>query len=1029
MVASTVISAAQSECLGPPVIFRVLGAKCLNWHAHIFRACDVHVIHRSCISHAATVRNSSMAESPASSGQSGVKRPRLQCVHCKETLSYSTYRIHQQTRSCVPVTRSRNQEPDSESSDDDFHLEGVDTDQNDFSMLENFRGDQEPLNPSGEPSSTEFAFSSSDESDDLAPEIWDSDSDTDSEAAGDIPPSHSVKGLNYVLSYFLLFFQLCYRLSDRGLQHIMSFISSLLLWLTTLFRGNDTLSQLSSQFPKTIYSLRKAFGIQSDLIRYCVCPTCHTLYKTEDCIIAGPGNSQIGRICDHIQFPNHPQRVHRSKCGTELMKTVKVGKKYKLVPRKLYVFSSITSSIKQLASRPGFFDSCNAWRNHSTVNDRDESYMHMTDVYDGKLWKDWNEYLKVPGNLLLMLNVDWFRPFKHVTYSIGVIYLVIQNLPRTVRFKPENIIIVGTIPGPHEPKLTINTYLKPMVDELLTLWNGVQIDTSNSIFGSRTIRVALCCISSDIPATRKLCGFYGFKAKFGCSKCMKEFATDSFSDSTDYSGFQRDQWPPRDIKIHRQKALESKNATTATARSQIEREIGVRYSELLRLPYLDIVRCHLVDPMHNLFLGTAKNVMSLWKSKCIIPISALKAIQDKMDSISVPARVGRLPGKIASGFSDFTAEQWMAWTIIYSPFVLKDFLPPDHFKMWCFFSLSCSLFCRPYLHRAELEEADKLMMKFCTTFERIFGPDCVTPNMHLHAHLRECIEDLGPVFSFWCFSFERYNGILENIQKNWHAPEVQIMEKFTLMQALNATDVSSSTPTELQQCLNGLKRNYALLDDSIRIFDNKSLFKYENNLFCLPQCVCTIKQTCHEIIPPVREKFFAELLRDKLQRVYMKLYTPDTVQHVPMRYEEFYQIVVFGQVFTSLKSRSHKSTAIMAIWPGVTGNILDRNCTSEDIRVGLVEYFVSHVPIIKDTRDQAHILAKVKWYQDHPRKNWFKNSIILSATLFSGDCEATFIPVSRIMSRCARTEQTLLFDYGSDKVNIFLPLVRRIMDQ
>lgn len=108
--------------------------------------------------------------------------------------------------------------------------------------------------------------------------------------------------------------------------------------------------------------------------------------------------------------------------------------------------------------------------------------------------------------------------------------------------------------------------------------------------------------------------------------------------------------------------------------------MGVRYSELLRLSYVDIVRCHLVDPMHNyLFLGTAKNVMSLWKDKCIIPDSAFKCIQEKVDSISVPARIGRLPGKISSGFSDFTAEQWMLRTIIYSPFVMKDYLPPDQY--------------------------------------------------------------------------------------------------------------------------------------------------------------------------------------------------------------------------------------------------------------------------------------------------------------------------------------------------------------
>lgn len=54
--------------------------------------------------------------------------------------------------------------------------------------------------------------------------------------------------------------------------------------------------------------------------------------------------------------------------------------------------------------------------------------------------------------------------------------------------------------------------------------------------------------------------------------------------------------------------------------------------------------------------------------------------------------------------------------------------------------------------------------------------------------------------------------------------------------------------------------------------------------------------------------------------------------------------------------------------------------------------------------------AKVKWYEDHPRKNWLGNSIILSATLFDTESESSFVPVSRIMSRCAIVAQSLRFD-------------------
>lgn len=76
-----------------------------------------------------------------------------------------------------------------------------------------------------------------------------------------------------------------------------------------------------------------------------------------------------------------------------------------------------------------------------------------------------------------MLNIDWFKPCKHVEYSIGAIYLTIMNLPRNVRFKQENVLLVGLLPGPREPKRDINAFLDPLVQELLAFWNGAGIET------------------------------------------------------------------------------------------------------------------------------------------------------------------------------------------------------------------------------------------------------------------------------------------------------------------------------------------------------------------------------------------------------------------------------------------------------------------------------------------------------------------------------------------------------------------------
>ena len=72
--------------------------------------------------------------------------------------------------------------------------------------------------------------------------------------------------------------------------------------------------------------------------------------------------------------------------------------------------------------------------------------------------------------------------------------MVLVNLPCEIRFRKENIIIIGVIPGPKEPKGNNNFFLKPLVDELLDLWNGVIIKEND---GEAHYKFALIGSSSD----------------------------------------------------------------------------------------------------------------------------------------------------------------------------------------------------------------------------------------------------------------------------------------------------------------------------------------------------------------------------------------------------------------------------------------------------------------------------------------------------------------------------------------------------
>lgn len=114
----------------------------------------------------------------------------------------------------------------------------------------------------------------------------------------------------------------------------------------------------------------------------------------------------------------------------------------------------------------------------------------------------------------------------------------------------------------------------------------------------------------------------------------------------------------RDMHHHLQAVREVHAATTLTQQDQVIKSNGVRYSELLRLPYFNIITQHIIDPMYNLYLGTAKNMAVVWNEAGILVNKDFELIQSKIDSIRVPFGMGKIPYKINSRFSELTADQW-----------------------------------------------------------------------------------------------------------------------------------------------------------------------------------------------------------------------------------------------------------------------------------------------------------------------------------------------------------------------------------
>ena len=110
-------------------------------------------------------------------------------------------------------------------------------------------------------------------------------------------------------------------------------------------------------------------------------------------------------------------------------------------------------------------------------------------------------------------NVDWFHPYKHVRYSLGVIYLAILNFPRNLTYYKESMVLVDIIPGPYQPRLTIDSFLKLLVLDMIKLLRGIETTAE----GKQILHAAIICNSFNIPPVGR---FVGHPA---CSCCLKSF--------------------------------------------------------------------------------------------------------------------------------------------------------------------------------------------------------------------------------------------------------------------------------------------------------------------------------------------------------------------------------------------------------------------------------------------------------------------------------------------------------------------------
>lgn len=262
---------------------------------------------------------------------------------------------------------------------------------------------------------------------------------------------HLVSSIVRWLLYFILIWQGVCHVSDNGLAWLLRFLLQFFKAINVHVAA-DILTELIAIFPTSLFMVRQLLDLDRDnFTKYVVCPKCTTCYDYNQCVVNVNGRHVVKRFYS---------RGKSQPCNAQLVNKVTLKNNVsKYYPIYYYCYTGIINSLEKLVQKNGFPEKCEEWRSRGH-GDGDL----LTDVYDAKLWKDFMKYenvdfLNTPRNYGLMLNFDFFQPMKHrKDYSVGVLYLVLLNLPRAERFKWENVIVVGIIPAMgHEPK-TLNIF-------------------------------------------------------------------------------------------------------------------------------------------------------------------------------------------------------------------------------------------------------------------------------------------------------------------------------------------------------------------------------------------------------------------------------------------------------------------------------------------------------------------------------------------------------------------------------------------
>ena len=274
----------------------------------------------------------------------------------------------------------------------------------------------------------------------------------------------------------------------------------------------------------------------------------------------------------------------------------------------------------------------------------------------------------------------------------------------------------------------------------------------------------IACIG-DTPAQSKIGGFQGHNAKSCCRFCQIQGVKISENSHYYYPNTSQSNVI---IPVRNRNESDMLLACRAGIEPAIESGLNCKPA-IISLKSLSWTSSFPLGTIHLLFNNIPILMTQLYMGKFDLqePFEIpekFPTIGALIEQIQIPSYFTQSPINIYTSLRLYKCKDWKYWICNYSSGILKRYLPNVYWKHWDLFVDIANIFLRHSLTTADLCQIQWFCKQFVTEFVRLFFrhyPNQIKLcrySVHAMLHLSQCLEVVGPCFTFWEFPMERICG-------------------------------------------------------------------------------------------------------------------------------------------------------------------------------------------------------------------------------------------------------------------------------